>query len=160
MEAARVGSSHPRGAAVVRRSGRSRAPETGSGAGEGERGGVPRPRRSGRARRAPGRAHRRARGKDSGGTGSGPPGAGGSAFPTTPAGATPPGTAAAPPRRRTRGDTVWRVSRVNSNALCTGLGDGRAITERDARIIDRTPGTHARWTGNLADLALLESVVR
>lgn len=142
--------------AAARRSGHSRARGTGSGGDEGARGGGRRPRRSGLARRAPARARHLASGRGCGATGCGPPEAGGRARRRrpNPAGATPPGTAAARPPRRTRGDTAWLVSRVSGNALCTGLRDGYATTERNARRIDRPSVAHARNSHNLAALAL------
>ena len=142
----------------MRTSGHIRARGIGSGVDEDERGGGRRPRPSGRARRAPARARHLDSGRGFGGTGCGPPEAGGSAHhrrrPNPGPGATPPGTAAGRPPRRTRGDTAWLVSRVSGDALCTGLRDGSATTERNARLIDRSPLAHARSVHNLAAGAL------
>lgn len=155
---ARVGSTPPRGAAAARTSDHSRARGTGNGEDEGARGGGRQPRPSGLARQAPARARHLASGRDCVGTGCGPPGAGATARcrrrrrrhrrRPSPGGATPPGTAAARPPRRTRGDTAWLVSRVSGNALCTGLRDGYATTERNARRIDRSSVAHARLAHN------------
>lgn len=104
----RVGSSPLREGVAERRSGHSRARGIGSGGGEGARGGERRPMRSGLARRAPARARHLASGRGCVATGFGPPEEGGRARRRrpNPAGATPPGTEAARPPRRTRGDTA------------------------------------------------------
>lgn len=105
----RVGSSHLRGEEGERTSGRSPFPGTGIGGAVGARGGARRPRRSGRARRGQATARRPSRGRATSARGCGPPVAGVRGRRPSPAAATPPGTAAAHPLRRTRGDTAWSI---------------------------------------------------
>lgn len=153
-----VCSIHLQGAAAARTSGRTgRVRATGSAwGGMFAPGGEPRLRRNGRAPRAPAMARHLGSGRGCDAMGFARPGGGASArLRTSPAAATPPGTAAGRPPPGTRGDTACRVSRVSASALCTSLRGGHAATEAGS---GGTPVAHrsrrtARMRWNTTDLA-------